>query len=429
MSRLALLGGSPVIPGSLKPYPSIGEAERRQVLEVVDSGCLSGFFGDWHHGFNGGPKVQELEAAWCEVFGCHHAVTVNSNTSGLYAAIGAVGIGPGDEVIVPPLSMSATAMAPLIYGGTPVFADLDPLTYCLDINAVRSSITDRTRAILAVNLMGHPAPLHELRALADEQGIYLVEDNAQGPLASENGKYCGTIGHIGVFSLNYHKHIHTGEGGVCVTDDERLDRRLRMIRNHAEAVAERAGETDLTNLVGFNFRMTELSAAVGLAQLEQAEDHIGRRQRVAESLTDAVTDLDGIDAPHVRPGCRHVYYLWYARYDESVIGVPRALFAEALQAEGFPALQGYLQPLYRLPLFRERIAIGSQGFPFNLTDRSYPDGLCPVAEQLFERDLLGVLTCTYDMTDEAIGLYAEALNKVHAHLGDLAPAARGRVGS
>src|SRR5262249_5209652 len=157
--------------------------------------------------------------------------SINSATSGLMAAMGAAGISPGDEVIMPPFTMSATAMAPLTYGGIPVFVDIEPDTFCLDLDAVRAAIGARTRAVLAVNLFGHPARLHELRALCDEHGLKLIEDNAQAMLAEEHGRYAGTIGHIGVFSLNYHKHIHSGEGGICTTDDERLARRLQQIRN------------------------------------------------------------------------------------------------------------------------------------------------------------------------------------------------------
>ncbi|MCW8916568.1 MAG: DegT/DnrJ/EryC1/StrS family aminotransferase, partial [Magnetovibrio sp.] len=238
----------------------------------------------------------------------------------------------------------------------------------------------------------------------------------QGPLATENGSFCGTIGHIGVFSLNYHKHIHTGEGGICATNDDTLGRRLKMIRNHAEAVVEAAEETDLTNMVGFNFRMTEMSAAVGLAQLENAEHHIGKREHVAHRLTAELSDLEGLHMPYVRPDCRHVYYLWYGTYDEKTTGVRREVFADALKAEGIPALQGYLRPLYRLAVFRNRIAIGRDGFPFTLSDRKYEDGLCPVAERLHEKTLLGVETCSYEMSDDVIDMYVQAFRKVHANL-------------
>ena len=132
------------------------------------------------------------------------------------------------------MTMSATVMAPLIYGGIPVFVDIEEDYFCIDLNKVELAINSKTKAIIAVNLFGHPAELRRLRDLADKNGIYLIEDAAQCPLASENSFYAGTIGHIGVFSLNYHKHIHTGEGGICCTDDDELALRLRAIRNHGK---------------------------------------------------------------------------------------------------------------------------------------------------------------------------------------------------
>ncbi|RPG38427.1 MAG: DegT/DnrJ/EryC1/StrS family aminotransferase, partial [Muricauda sp. TMED12] len=213
ISDLALLGGQPMLDQALAPFNTIGEAERRAVEAVLDTGVLSGFVGAPGPDFNGGPAVRELEARWCDRFNCTHAVSVNSATSGLYAAIAAAGVGPGDEVIVPPYTMSATCIAPLVYGGIPVFVDIERDHFCLDPDLVEAAITPKTRAILTVNLFGHPAALGRLRQIADKHGLILIEDNAQAPLAKENGRFTGTIGHIGVFSLNRHKHIQTGEGG------------------------------------------------------------------------------------------------------------------------------------------------------------------------------------------------------------------------
>ncbi len=183
MSKLAMLGGTPAVQEPLRVYRTIGNEEAAAVAKVMDSGMLSGFVGAFCPEFNGGEEVQALEKEWAEAFGVRHAVTVNSNTSGLIAALGALGLGPGDEVIVPPFSMSATAMAPLFYGGIPVFVDVEPNFFCLDADKVEDAITSRTRVILAVNLFGLPADLLRLRQLADKYGLFLVEDNAQSPLA------------------------------------------------------------------------------------------------------------------------------------------------------------------------------------------------------------------------------------------------------
>jgi dTDP-4-amino-4,6-dideoxygalactose transaminase len=414
MNPLAILGGTPIRSAALRPYRSIGPAEVEAVKRVAESGNLSGFYGSSGPQFLGGPTVQAFEQAWRQQFNVRHAVSVNSATSGLFAAMGAIGLSPGDEVIVPPYTMSATAVAPLIYGGIPVFADVDRETFTLDPAAVEAAVTPRTRAILVVNLFGHPARLRALRELADRRGLMLVEDNAQGPLAAESGRYAGTIGHIGIFSLNYHKHIHTGEGGVCVTDDDTLAQRLQLIRNHAESVVETEGVADLTNMVGFNFRLSELSAAVGIEQLRKAEEHVARRERVGQRLSAGVEGLDGLLPPLARESCRHVYYVWALRVAPGVLGATRAQFSKALAAEGFPHFCGYVAPLYRLPLFRKRIAIGRSGFPFNLSDVRYRDGLCPVTEALHESELIGFEPCAYDLNDADIDELIAALRKVHA---------------
>ena len=419
VSPLALLGGEPVLSDRLRPYRSMGAAEVAAVARVVESDCLSGFYGSWSERFWGGPLVRAFEQAWCERFGVRHAVSVNSGTSGLCAAMGAIGLSPGDEVIVPPYTMSATAMAPLVYGVIPVFADIDPDTFCLSPGAVRQALTPRTKAILAVNLFGHPAPLAELKDIADQHAIQLVEDNAQGPLAMEHNRYAGTVGHIGVFSLNYHKHVHTGEGGMCVTNDDDLALRLQMIRNHGENIVEHKDIVDLTNLVGFNFRMTELSAAVGLEQLKCIDGHVSKREDVGRSLSASVAGLEGLTAPRVRAGCRHVYYVWAMRLDEAVLGVSRIQFSKALAAEGFPHEIGYVRPLYRLPLFQKRVAIGARGYPFNLTTIRYDEVACPVTERMEESELLTFEPCAYDLDETVVRRLGEAIQKVHAHRHEL----------
>jgi perosamine synthetase len=419
MTALALLGGSPAVASPLAPYRTTGPEEEEAVLRVMRGGVLSAFIGAWSEEFRGGPEIKAFEAEWAAAFRCKHALSVNSATSGLVAAMGAVGVSPGDEVIVPPYTMSATAVAPLFYGGIPVFVDIEEDGFCLDVAKVADAITSRTRAIIAVNLFGQPADLTALRALADKHGIYLVEDNAQAPLATHAGRFAGTIGHIGVASLNYHKHIHTGEGGVCTTDDDVLADRLAMIRNHAENVAERLGGGDYTNLIGQNFRLTELAAAIGREQLKKAPALVARRVAIAERLTAGVAGLDGITPPYVRPDTQHVYYVWAGKLDERKLGVSRAKFAKALVAEGVPTATGYVKPLYLLPLFQRRMAIGRDGFPFNLTNRSYHKGMCPVTERMHESELFSYLVCSYETSDAQVDQIISAFHKVYENRDQL----------
>ena len=404
----------------LPPYQSLGEKELNAVSQVIKSGCLSGFYGSWGDEFLGGPMVRDFEQAWSERFDVRYSVSFNSATSGLVAAMGAIGIKPGDEVIVPPFTMSATAIAPLAYGGIPVFVDIEPETFCLDLQAVRRSITPKTKAILVVNLFGHPARLGELKDLAEERGIKLVEDNAQAPLGMEDSRYAGTVGHIGVFSLNYHKHIHTGEGGMCVTDDDELAQRLQLIRNHGENVVEYLDIDDITNLVGFNYRMTELSAAVGIEQLKKIDQHVTQREKLAQRLSEGMEGLEGIMPPVVRPNCRHVYYVWAMRFNASLVGVTREEFSRALTAEGFPHSTGYVRPLYLLPVFQNRVAFGPNGDPFDRTATRYEKGMCPVAERMYEEELVCFEPCMYEVDSERMDLLVRAVRKVYDHREELA---------
>jgi dTDP-4-amino-4,6-dideoxygalactose transaminase len=398
----------------------------------MKNGRLSEFIGAYCDEFYGGPLIKEFEAMWSEKFGCKHSISVNSNTSGLIAAMGAIGIGPGDEVIVPPWTMSASAMAPLFYGGIPVFVDIEDQYFCIDVERVKASITPKTKAIIAVNLFGHPAELAQLRRIADANGLYLVEDNAQAPLIRENNVLTGTIGHIGVASLNYHKHIHTGEGGVCTTNDSELAARLQLIRNHGENSVERVGSGALTNIVGYNFRLTEIAAAIGIEQIKKATFLVERRSELGDALSRRVSDLPGIEGPETRPGCTHGYYLWAAKINESELGVSRSRIAEALAAEGVPVGCGYVEPLYRLPVFKSRVAIGSEGYPFNLSEIKYSgegcstncafcscSRACPTVEKLHSSQMIDFAICSYQLPGNEINAIGDAFEKVFTNIDKL----------
>jgi perosamine synthetase len=420
--KLAIAGGPPAVRRPLQPFNSIAAAEREAALRFLDRGApLSGFHGSARPTFFGGDEVLAFEKEWCARFGAAHAISMNSATSGLIAALGAVGIGPGDEVIVPPYSMSASAIAPVFYGGVPVFADIDPDYFCIDYDCVVKAITPHTRAIIAVNLFGHPAELKKLRALADARGLYLIEDSAQATLATEYGKPVGTVGHIGVYSLNIHKHIQTGEGGVCVTADAELAKRLQLIRNHGENVVDWMGMTDLTNLVGFNFRMTELGAAMARVQLSRIEELVERVEKIAGRLSEGLSNLKGVTTPAVRANCSHNYYMWSVKIDAAVLGASREAFSKALAAEGFPTATGYVPPIYWLAMFQKRIAIGREGFPFTLRDRHYPMGLCPVAERMHNSELLQYQPVSWSADDEQVEMLIEAFRKVHSNASTVNP--------
>jgi dTDP-4-amino-4,6-dideoxygalactose transaminase len=416
MTKLAINGGSPVRRTPFPVYSTLGEEEKRAVTGVLDSGNLSGFLGTWSPQFYGGPHVKKLEAEWQEYFKVAHAVTMNSATSALCAAVGAAGVGPGDEVIVSPITMTASATAALAYGAIPVFADIDPETFNITAKTIEACITHQTRAIVAVDILGHPAEMDEIMTLAEKHNLVVIEDAAQAPGALYNGRFAGTLAHIGVFSLNYHKTIHTGEGGVAVTDDPVLAERLQLIRNHAEAVVEGKGTASLVNMVGFNYRMTEIEAAIGSAQLRKLDTLLSARIEAADYLTERIAANPGLTPPVVRPGVKHGYYLYAIRYDANKVGISRERFAEAVRAEGVPLATRYAPPLYYMPLYQKRIAFGNEGFPFTYEGYkgkvSYDRGICPVAERMWESDVMVGNFCHAAIARNDLDDVVAALEKV-----------------
>ena len=423
MSELALFGGPRTLTREVPHHNPIGPEEVQAATRVIESGVLSQYLGEYGDDFYGGPQVQGLERAWEAYFGTRHAVSVNSCTSGLMAAVGALGIEPGDEVIVSPWTMTASATAILVWNAIPVFADIERDTYNLDPDSIEKNITQLTRAIIVTDIFGAAAKLDEIMELARRHNLQVIEDCAQAPGAFYREKAVGTWADIGVFSLNYHKHIHTGEGGVCVTDDDSLARKLQLIRNHAETVVEGMQLDCLTNMIGYNFRMTEIEAAIGAEQLKKLGGLLQERIQLAERLSKGLKTLTGLKLPLVKSGCSHVYYSYPMGYDEQVTGVPRDRVLEALQAEGVSASGGY-RSLYFLPMYQKKIAYGTNGFPWNKANYqgnvSYQKGICPVAEDLTEHSFLAVGMSVYHYSEEDIDLIISAFHKVWQRLGDLA---------
>lgn len=419
-SRLALFGGPKVIAAPFKRYNPIGAEEVGAAKGVVESGVLSRFLGCWDADFFGGSKVQEFERA-CEVhFGVKHAVTVNSATSGLIAAVGAIGIEPGDEVIVSPWTMCASATAILHWNAIPVFADIEQETFCLSPKSVEASITPYTKAIMAVDIFGHSSDMDALMAIARKYGLKVIADTAQAPGVFYKGKYAGTLSDAGVYSLNYHKHIHTGEGGILVTDNDDIADRVRLIRNHAEAVVGDKGVTDLRNMIGYNFRLGEIECAIGIEQLKKLDGMVKMRQRAAERLSAGLQALQGLRVPIVMPGCTHAYYVYSMVLDVARLGVSRARICEALQAEGLEGLAPGYQNLHLLPLYQKKIAYGSRGFPWSSDicrrDIDYRKGICPIAEELHDSAYLGIAMCMHELPDQDVDLVIAAFKKVWGNM-------------
>jgi perosamine synthetase len=419
----AILGGTPARTNPYPPTNTMGPEEKRLAMEVLESGVLSAFIAHDGPAFGGGPMVHAVEDEFCARFGSRYAVSMNSAASGIHAAVAAALCGLGDEVIIPPYTMSTTATSVACTNATPVFADVRPDTFCIDVEDVKRKLSPRTKAIIAVNLFGGPAPLLELRKLADERGLVLIEDNAQAPGATVAGKCAGTVGHIGIFSLNCHKTIQSGEGGIVVTDDEILADRLRLFRNHGEVVQALRGTTlpGFEGLLGYNYRLTELQAAIALAQVRRLDELTDGRIEMANEITRGLRGVPGITAPAVASDVKHVYYQYAMKVDAAELGLSRTQLKAALDAEGVQTGAGYVRPIYLYPMYRENVRQQRSGYgagiwhPAEGSNITYDEGSCPVTERLHFHELLCTSICRADLgRDEALE-FVRAVTKVVEH--------------
>jgi len=418
--KLAIHGGPKTIIKTFKRYNSIGKEEVNAAKAVVESGVLSQFLGCWDPDFYGGPKVQAFERACEKYFGVKHVVTVNSWTSGLICAVGAIGIEPGDEVIVPPWTMCASATAILHWNAIPVFADIESETFNLDPKSVEANITPYTKAIMAVDIFGHSCDVDVLMEIAKRHNLKVITDSAQSPGVFNKDRMTGTQSHVGGYSLNYHKHIHTGEGGILVTDDDDVFERLQLIRNHAEAVVADKGVTNLVNMIGHNFRLGEIESAIGMEQLKKLNGFIKSRQRTAERLTVGLKGAMGLRTPIIKPGCTHAYYVYPMILDIEQLGVSREKICAALEAEGVTGLVAGYVNIHLLPMYQKKIAYGSSGFPWTSDickrEVSYAKGICPVAEELHDKTFLGFEMCLHELNSVDVDLIVSAFKKVWSQL-------------
>ena len=315
---LAIDGGTPVRQ-SLLPYGrhNVTDADVAAVESVLRS--------DW---LTTGPKVAELERALAEVAGTRHAVVVSSGTAALHALMAGIGIGPGDEVIVPVITFAATANAILYCGGKPVFADVSPDTLLIEPDSVAAAITDDTKAILAVDFAGQAADYDAIRNCAIGRNIRVLADACHALGGAQNGRAVGTLAEASTFSFHPVKHVAAGEGGAIVTDDPDLDRSLRTFRNHGittdhlQRASKGTWTYDMTDL-GFNYRLSDIQSALGLSQLERLEGNVRRRQAIAARYDDSFRVMHGIAPLQNVEGNSNAYHLYVIRLDLNALTVDR----------------------------------------------------------------------------------------------------------
>ena len=418
---LAIFGGVPSVKTPFKKYSSLDVSDEVEVLRVLKSGNLSQFIGDSGEFFLGGPEVQNFEKSFAELFQVNHAVSVNSWTSGLWAAMGALSIEPGSEVITSPWTMAATATTILHWNAVPVFADIEPTTFNLDVNSVESYITSRTRAIVSPDIFGQSADIESLQNVCKKHGLYLISDTAQSPLATRNGYFAGTSSDIGGFSFNYHKHIQTGEGGMLVSNNPELADRLQLLRNHGEvALAKRKTHPRMYGILGMNLRLGEIESALGTNQLKKLNHAVESRRRSADRLTAGIQNLSGLSVPYLEKGNSHVYYIYGITIDPKILGVSRENIIKALIAEGVPGLLSGYCNLHKLPLFSEQLTYKNNPLPYSLLPKKRSKELkmqkLAVAEELHNSTFIGIKWCEFEYSNYEVDELIEAFCKVWSNL-------------
>jgi len=322
-----------------------------------------------------GPIVEKFETALANYTGTTHAVAVSSGTAALHCAMYALQIGPGDEVIVPPITFASTANCVCFQGGTPVFADVEPDTLLIDPLKVEEKITKNTRAVIGVDYAGQTCDWDQLRHLADKHNLALLADSCQALGAEYKGAKTGSLADMTVFSFHPVKQITCGEGGMITTDNEKFAQRLRLFRNHGISNDFRQREQqgswfyEMTDL-GYNYRLTDIQSALGLSQMKKLPDFLNRRREIARQYDEAFSAMDSISPLHRKKDCAHAYHLYVVKINTDCVSRTSA-FSE-LRAAGIGVNVHHI-PVYLHPFYRKTFG--------------YTPGLCPVAEQAYEKIL------------------------------------------
>ncbi len=392
----AIEGGQPVRP-KLLPYSQqwVADDDIEAVIRVLRSDFLTT-----------GPKIKEFEEMFANYVGTRYAVAIANGTAALHAAMFAAGVGPGDEVITTPITFAASANCVLYQGGLPVFADVLSGNLLIDPMQAEAKITERTRVIIPVHYSGHPAPMDEILALAGKYNLLVVEDAAHALGARYKGQLIGGLSDMTVFSFHPVKHITTGEGGMITTNRADLYEQLLLFRAHGitrdpRRLGKAAGPWYYEmQALGYNYRMTDIQAALGISQLAKSEDFLARRREIAAIYTEAFTGLDSIEPYLEKTWAASSWHLYVIKLKPDRLRVDRNVVFDALRAENIGVNVHYI-PVYLHPYYR---ALG------------YQPGLCPQAEEAYERIIS--LPVFPAMTDRDVHDVITAVRKVMAYYAE-----------
>ncbi|QEC52198.1 dTDP-4-amino-4,6-dideoxygalactose transaminase [Anseongella ginsenosidimutans] len=409
IAKPAILGGRPVLSGNWPGWPIWNpETDEKRIIEVLRSGRWSR-----------SEVVSEFEEKWAAAVGAKRCLAVVNGTNALIASLVQLGIGGGDEVIVPPYTFIATVAAVLATGAMPVFADTDPETFQIDTRKIEAKITSRTRAILPVHILGLPADMGRIMEIASKHDLVVVEDACQAWLAEINGKKAGTFGHAGCFSFQNSKNLPIGEGGAIVSDDEEFMDRCYSYHNYGMPYGTLVGAVGAGSIMaGTKLRLTEYQAAIGLAQLERLEGQTARRNENAGYLKKQIQDIPGITPYKLYDNVtRAAFHLFAFRYrKEAFKGLPRAGFLKALRAEGVPCSSGYAT-LNNQPYL-------AQAFQTKNFRKMYPEEMldidlylernqCPENDRLCNEEAVWIPQNVLLGTAADMGDIALAIEKIH----------------
>ena len=385
---------------------TLGAEELQLLAEVIESGTLTSTKGNF---------VKTLEERFAEKLGVKYAYACASGSAAVHTAIAAINPNPGDEIVTTAIT-DMGALAPILYqGAIPVFADVDPLTYNITASSIEKVLSERTRAIVVTHLFGNPCEMDEIMELARAREIPVIEDCAQAFLAEHDGQRVGGIGAIGCFSLQQGKHMTTGEGGIVTTNDEALARRMFLFINKAWGYGDANPDH---YFLALNYRLSELQGAVAVAQLEKLDGVVESRVRTANSLTEKLRNIRGVETPHVGPKSFHTYWKYCLRVDDHLIKDGAPGMARLLKEKGIASAPRYIQkPAFMCEVFQKQRTFGESNFPFNLARPETVDYSAEKFPGTFEalHDVL-VLPWNERYTDEHVDYIADAVREAAERL-------------